>query len=176
MTELRRWGLPAGPPSFSARFVVDAPLDAVAAFHEGPSALARLQPPLGATRFLRVDPLGEGSITEFEMGPGPFAIRWRARHEDVEPGRGFTDVQERGPMRRWVHRHEYRALGSPTAPRPRTMVGDSIWFAHPGGLRGLLTRVLFSQPALSALFRYRAFATRRAIERRDSTEHDRRAA
>ncbi len=63
-------------------------------------------------------------------------------------------------MRRWVHRHQYRASGD------RTVVGDSIWLEHPVGARGLLTRILFSRPALAVLFRYRAFATKRAIRRR----------
>jgi phytoene dehydrogenase-like protein/ligand-binding SRPBCC domain-containing protein len=156
---LRGWEPPPVRTSFTARFVADASLDAVAAFHESPAALAQLQPPLSGTRFLRVDPLGEGSITEFEMGRGPAAIRWRARHENVEPGRGFTDVQESGPMRSWLHRHEYRALGA-----GRTEVLDQIWLEHPRGPRGLLTRVLFSRLALAVLFRYRAFATRRAVE------------
>lgn len=153
--------LPAGAPSFARQFTVDAPLAAVATFHEGPDALARLQPPLSGARFLRVDPLGEGSITDFELGPGPLRLRWTARHRDVRPGRGFTDVMERGPMQSWIHRHEYRALGS-----ARAEVSDRIWFRHPRGPRGLLTRLLFSGPALGVLFRFRAGATRRALRAR----------
>lgn len=171
MSEHRAAGPVAGAPSFVARFVVDAPLAAVAAFHEGPEALARLQPPLSGTRFLRVDPLGEGSLTEFEMGRGPLAIRWRARHEAVQPGLGFTDVAESSPMRSWRHRHAYRALGE-----RRTEVSDHIWFEHPHGPRGLLTRVLVARPLLTALFRYRAFATRRAVRRNTSAPPERSAA
>ncbi len=153
--------LPAGRPSFARRFAVDAPVTAVAAFHEGPDALARLQPPLSGARFLRVDPLGEGSVTDFELGPGPLRLRWTAHHRDVRPGRGFTDVMANGPMRSWIHRHEYRAMG-PT----RTEVSDRIWFHHPRGPRGILTRLLFSGPALGVLFRYRALATRRSMKSR----------
>ena len=151
--------LPAGSPSFERRFTVDAPVTAVAAFHEGPDALARLQPPLSGARFLRVDPLGEGSITEFELGPGPLRIRWTAHHRDVCPGRGFTDVMARGPMRFWTHRHEYRSLGPATAE-----VSDRIWFQHPQGPRGILTRLLFNPLSLGVLFRFRANATRRAMK------------
>ncbi len=150
--------LPASRPSFVRRFTVDAPVAVVAAFHEGPDALARLQPPLSGARFLRVDPLGDGSITDFELGPGPLRLRWTARHQDVRPGRGFTDVMVRGPMRSWVHRHEYRAIGPSMAE-----VSDRIWFQHPRGPRGILTRLMFSPLALDVLFRFRASATRRAI-------------
>ncbi|MDA1061539.1 MAG: FAD-dependent oxidoreductase [Chloroflexi bacterium] len=151
--------LPAGRPTFSATFEVAAPLEAVAAFHEGPDALTRLQPPLSGTRFERVDPLAEGSITEFVMGRWPARIRWRAVHRDVEPGAGFTDVQQRGPMRSWVHRHEYRRVDG-----SRTRVTDRIWYEHPSGGRGVLTRGLFNSVLLASLFRYRAWATRRAVE------------
>lgn len=155
-----------GAPSFARAFRVRAPLAAVAAFHEGPDALARLQPPLSGTRFVRVDPLGEGSVTEFTMGPGPFAIRWRAVHRDVRPGLGFTDEQVAGPMRQWIHRHEYRPL-APTL----TEVSDRVWFRHHEGARGLVTRLMFNTLTLGVLFRYRAFATRRAVEaRRDGIE------
>jgi len=150
--------LPVGAPSFARRFTVDAPVAAVAAFHEGPGALARLQPPFSGARFLRVDPLREGAITDFELGPGPLRLRWTARHQDVRPGRGFTDVMVRGPMQTWIHRHEYRSVAPATAE-----VSDRIWFQHRRGPRGILTRLLFSGPALRALFRYRAFATRRAM-------------
>ncbi len=151
--------LPASRPSFERRFTVDAPVAVVAAFHEGPDALARLQPPLSGARFLRVDPLGDASITDFELGPGPLRLRWTARHQDVRPGRGFTDVMVRGPMRSWVHRHEYRAIGPGMAE-----VSDRIWFQHPHGPRGILTRLMFSPFALDVLFRFRASATRRAIK------------
>ena len=150
--------LPAGPPSFARTFLVRAPQSAVARFHEGPGALAQLQPPLSGTQVLRADPLGEGSITEFTMGFPPLGMHWVARHRDVALGQGFTDTMKSGPMRSWVHRHEYRAL-SPTL----TAVSDRIWFVHRSGLQGLLPRLFFSRVALSVLFFYRALATRQAI-------------
>jgi ligand-binding SRPBCC domain-containing protein len=155
-----RLTLPPGPPSFRSDFFVDAPLEAVAAFHEGPEALAQLQPPLSGTRFIRVDPLGEQSITEFTMGHWPLRFRWRALHRDVEFGAGFTDVQLSGPMQEWVHRHQYRSTSS-----TRTLVTDRIWSRHQSGPRSLLSRVVFGRLALTALFRYRAWATRRAVAR-----------
>lgn len=155
----RRDALPHGEPSFARAFEVAAPVARVAAFHEGPDALRRLQPPGSGATFHRVDPLGEGSVTEFTMGRWPLAIRWRAVHRDVTPGLGFTDVQVAGPMREWVHRHEYRALD-----RDRTGVSDRIWYRHPDGPRGVATRLIFNPVALGVLFRYRAYATRSAVE------------
>jgi ligand-binding SRPBCC domain-containing protein len=152
--------LPRRRPSFRHRFIVRAPVADVAAFHEGPDALRTLQPPFSCTRFERVDPLAEGSVTEFTMGPPPFRVRWRAVHRDVVPGRAFSDVQEAGPMRRWVHRHNYRETADGA-----TEVIDRIWYRHPGGLRGIATRLLINPLTLRLLFAYRAFATRRAVAR-----------
>lgn len=155
----RRAPLPHGAPSFARAFEVAAPVERVAAFHEGPEALRRLQPPGSGATFHRVDPLSEGSVTEFTMGRWPLAIRWRAVHRDVTPGLGFTDVQVAGPMREWIHRHEYRALD-----RARTSVSDRIWYRHPDGPRGAATRLIFNPVALGVLFRYRAHATRCAVQ------------
>ncbi len=149
-----------GAPSFSSRFEVRAPLEAVARFHADPRALTRLTPPPTLMRVHRMDPLGEGSVSEFTMWIGPIPIRWRAVHSGVKRLKGFTDTAERGPMARWIHRHAYRALTP-----DRTEVSDQIWYQHPAGWRGLLTRLLFSKLPLRMLFRYRAWATRRALGR-----------
>ncbi|MDA0350707.1 MAG: cyclase [Chloroflexi bacterium] len=152
-----------GPPSFRSHFTVRAPLEVVARFHADPRALLRLTPPPTIIRVHRMDPLAEGSVSDFTMWVGP-PIHWRAVHSDLGPN-GFTDTQERGPMARWVHRHYYRAL----AP-DRTEVTDEIWYAHPAGWRGLLTRLLFSTIPLRGLFAYRSWVTRRTLDsRRDSS-------
>jgi uncharacterized protein len=85
-------------------------------------------------------------------------IHWEAVHSDLDGMRGFTDTQERGPMVRWVHRHEFNSLGPAL-----TEVHDCVWYRHPPGWRGLLTRMLFSTLPLRVLFFYRAWATRRAV-------------
>jgi ligand-binding SRPBCC domain-containing protein len=147
-----------GDPSFVSRFVVPASLEAVARFHADPKALTKLTPPPTLMRVHRMDPLGEGSVSEFTMWVGPIPIRWRAVHSGFKALKGFTDTQELGPMARWIHRHSYRAVGD-----GQTEVLDQIWYEHPSGLRGILTRALFSKLPLKALFAYRAVATRRAL-------------
>ena len=151
-----------GEPSFSSNFVVRAPLEAVARFHADPRAIVRLTPPPTVTRVHRMDPLGEGSVSEFTMWIGPIPIRWRAVHSSFNHLKGFTDTQERGPMAQWVHRHSFRALSA-----DRTEVTDQIWYRHPAGWRGIFTRMLFSRVPLRALFGYRAWATQRALGRSD---------
>jgi ligand-binding SRPBCC domain-containing protein len=147
-------------PVFESSFRVDAPLARVAEFHRSPAALRKLSPPPIFVQFHRLEPLAEGSLADFTLWFGPLPVRWRARHHSVDPLRGFTDRQESGPLAAWEHTHrfEWQSAGS-------TRVTDRVEYRHHPGRRGMLTRLLFARPFLAFLFRYRAWATRRAVRR-----------
>ncbi|MDH3540093.1 MAG: SRPBCC family protein [Acidimicrobiia bacterium] len=142
-------------PTFDYSFDVAASAQAVAEFHDDTRVLRRLTP--AYVQIHRVDPLADGSIAEFTVWFGPMPIRWRALHRDVGP-RGFTDVQEAGPLRSWVHTHRFEPTGDHT-----TRVREHVEYEHESGWHGVQTRVLFGAPALRALFAYRAWRTRRAL-------------
>lgn len=141
-------------PQFSHTFEVDAPLEAVTAFHGDTAALKRLTPPPIFVQIHEVEPLGEGSRSTFTMWFGPLPARWQAVHRGVS-SHGFTDEQEGGPLRRWRHRHTFEALDA-----RRTRIVDQVVYEHHPGARGLLTRLLFNRPGLASLFTYRKWATR----------------
>ncbi len=147
--------------TFQFTFNVDAPLEAVAAFHHDTRALKRLSPPPMIVQLHRVDPLAEGSISEFTLWLGPLPLRWKAVHTDVDRLRGFTDTQVSGPLGFWKHSHTFQDCGGGV-----TRVSERILYQHHPGLRGLLSRLLFSRPGLWFLFAYRRWATRRAVEGR----------
>lgn len=146
-------------PVFDSSFVVDAPLDAVRAFHGDTSALRLLSPPGTFVRLHAIEPLAEGSVSRFTLWLGPLPIPWTAVHRGVSD-RGFTDVQLEGPAASWAHTHTFTPL-----PGGRTRVDDHVEFSHVPLPRGLLTRLLFSRPNLFLLFTWRALATRRAVRR-----------
>lgn len=145
--------------SIAHAFTVRAPLASVAAFHRDTAVLPRLTPPPVRVQLGRIEPLADGSVSEFTLWFGPFPVRWRAVHSDVDPQHGFTDTQQSGPMRVWRHTHRFEAQG-PSATR----VTEHLAYAHRAGVRGLVSRVVFNRPALRLLFLYRAFAMRRALE------------
>lgn len=147
-------------PIFQYSFTVNAPLPAVARFHHNGRVLKRLTPPPIFVQFHRVEPLSEGSISDFTLWVGPFPIHWTAVHSQVDPPHGFTDSQLRGPMQKWQHRHSFSSENS-----GRTRIDEHLEYQHPAGWRGLLTRLLFCRPAFLILFTYRKFATRRALRR-----------
>lgn len=135
---------------FERRFVVLAPPERVRAFHEDPRALRRLTPLPLTFAAPPVRPV-EGARMRFRLWLGPFPVHWVARYEDVRDD-GFADAQEKGPFRAWRHERRWRAL-----PEGGTEVVDRIE-AQPGGLA---SRAMWL--GLPLAFRYRAWATRRAL-------------
>jgi uncharacterized protein len=83
------------------------PPEEVYAWHARPGALQRLLPPWLRIEVPRPAALLNGSRAELVIHQGPLRIHWTAEHRDVEPGRGFDDVQLRGPFDHWVHSHRF---------------------------------------------------------------------
>lgn len=81
---------------------------AVYDWHMQPGAFERLTP---SWEKVSIHPanaeIKNGSQVELHIGSGPIKIKWLAEHCDVEPGKGFTDFQVRGPFKYWRHRHEF---------------------------------------------------------------------
>ena len=143
-------------PTFDYAFEVAAGAETVADFHADTRVLRRLTP--AYVRIHRFDPLADGAVAEFTVWFGPIPIRWRARHRDVGPT-GFTDIQDRGPLQSWVHTHSFEATGPST-----TRIAEHIEYEYRPGWRGIPGRLFFGPLALRALFRYRAWRTRRAVQ------------
>ncbi len=145
-------------PIFDYQFTVDANLAAVSAFHHDSSAFQRLNPPPIIVQMHRNDPMGEGSVSEFTLWLGPIPIRWQAVHSNVGPN-GFTDTQTQGPLAAWRHTHRFEAIDERT-----TRINEHIEYAYAPGLKGLLSRLMFSPIPLYFLFTYRKWATKRALK------------
>ena len=141
-------------PSFDYRFTVNASLRDVSDFHSDTRALKRLTPPPTIVQLRSVEPLGEGSVSEFTLWVGPLPLRWKAVHRDVSEN-GFTDIQVDGPAKKWEHTHTFSATGPKT-----TEIGEHIEYEHQQGVWGIVTRVLFAKPNLYLMFTYRKIATR----------------
>jgi uncharacterized protein (TIGR01777 family) len=149
---------------FTLRSPLPVPPASLWAWHARPGAFARLAPP-----WQRVEPLGEpaapaeGARTTLRLKTGPVWRRWVARHEDVRPGAGFTDVQERGPFATWRHVHRF-------LPRPGgSHLEDDITFALPGGALGTWLGAGFVRRALTRVFRWRHATTAADLARHGTT-------
>ena len=137
------------------RILIDAPVDEVFRFHERPDALALLSPafpPVGMTARTG-NGIDAGLRVELSVG----LVRWVALHTTYEKNWLFVDEQIQGPFAKWIHRHEFEAVGS------KTRLTDRIEYEFPGGpLVNLLFRWA-AHLALQNMFSHRHRVTRTAL-------------
>src|ERR1051326_7385265 len=113
------------------RTEMPVPPRGVFAWHTRPGALERLVPPWRTVRVLASSGRVEnGSQVRLRIHAGPFELRWTAEHREVEPDRGFTDIQVSGPFDRWLHTHRFEP-----GPDGSTLLHDRILCEPPLGMR-----------------------------------------
>jgi ligand-binding SRPBCC domain-containing protein len=106
---------------------VPFPIERMFAFFSNPENLPRIMPAESGTRLISLNrmpappppPLlndekaaGVGTIivTSFRVFPFlPFRAQWIARITEFEWNHHFSDVQDKGPFKRWHHRHEFHS-------------------------------------------------------------------
>jgi ligand-binding SRPBCC domain-containing protein len=147
---------------------VPVPLPRVFGFFSDPRNLPRIMPPqLGAelVRVNRVAPPGSppgspeagvGTVIEVSVRPfPPLPARslWVARIVEFERGRHFADVQDRGPFRRWEHRHEFEAREE--GGNEGTVVRDVLEYEVGMGVLGELTERLIVGRQMARTFTHR---------------------
>lgn len=116
-------------------------------WHARDGALERLTPPWTEVRLLSFDGLHEGAEARLKVAIGPVDRTWVAAHRNVEPGRGFDDVQVRGPFGAWEHRHR---MEPGDAPGTSTM-HDALRVSMPVGTLG----ESFARGEIERMFAYR---------------------
>jgi len=134
--------------------VIDAPVAEVFGFHERPDALERLSPAFPPVRVTARTGEGIESGARVELRVGLF--RWVAHHTAYERNRLFVDELVQGPFAKWIHRHEFEAVGS------KTRLTDRIEYELPGGP---LVNLLFAWTVslgLRNMFAHRHAVTREA--------------
>lgn len=146
--------------TFRYSFTVRASLQKVAGFHQDTNALRCLTPPPLWIQFHSIEPLTEGSVSDFTLWFAFIPLRWVARHDNVDALHGFRDTQIEGPLARWEHLHTFTEEEGGVS-----RISEYIVYEHAAGLRGLFTRLLFNPLGLSANFFYRSFMTRRLLEK-----------
>lgn len=138
------------------RSIVPVSPEAAFAWHARPGALERMLPPWMHLRILErtSEELMPGSRVRFRIGPVP-GVSYEGFHEhtDVEPGRGFTDVQLEGLFDRWVHHHRFEPVPGRS---DATVLTDRIECALPFGIRLGRRRV---RRELERMLRYRHAVT-----------------
>ncbi len=100
-------------------------------WHLRPGALERLLPPWSGVEVAhRHGSVGTGGRVELRVPAFGRNFTWVARHEIVEPGIAFADIQEKGPFLSWRHTHRVRPDGA------GCILEDQVEFAPPWGALG----------------------------------------
>ena len=145
---------------------VPFPVERVFAFFSNPQNLPRVMPAASGTRIIRVDRIppappgdagsesaGAGSVivTSFRIFPFlPFRAQWTARITEFEWNDYFVDVQERGPFKRWHHRHEFNAETRNGVVG--TLVRDQIEYEVGFGFLGAIADAMFVKRQMRRVF------------------------
>ncbi|HYP27210.1 MAG TPA: SRPBCC family protein [Blastocatellia bacterium] len=130
---------------------IDAPPEAVFAFHERPGIVEKLTPPWERIEMLEAAPdLKPGTRTVFKVFLGPIPRLWVAEHTEYIPDRLFADVQREGPFAYWYHRHIFEPTG-----RGTTLMRDDVEYALPLSRVSDLIAGRFVRAKLQRMFDYR---------------------
>lgn len=144
---------------FQYSSLINAPVETVWQFHERKDILELLTPPWQPVKIIRREGgLGIGAISEFRLSLGFIPVRWIAEHIECEPNRIFVDEQIEGPMRSWLHRHQF------TPENGKTKLTDSIDYELPGGLLAEFILGWWVDSRLKEMFRYRHEVTKKECE------------
>lgn len=103
-----------------------------------------------------------GTLIDYRISLRGIQMGWRTRIEDWAPPYRFTDVQIRGPYRRWHHEHTFESQDNGTLCR------DHVRYAVLGG--PLVDR-LFVRRDVEKIFEFRR---QRLLEIFDENAVDRR--
>ena len=148
--------------SLFASQIIPADLDRTWAFFSDPANLRRITPSsLGFEMRTAPEPTHEGQLIEYTVRPvAGIPLHWRTRIEAVDAPRTFTDVQLKGPYRRWTHRHAF------TAVEGGTRIDDHIEYELPFGPLGRIAHRIAVKAQLSSIFAFRTEAVRTIFDPR----------
>jgi uncharacterized protein YbjT (DUF2867 family)/ligand-binding SRPBCC domain-containing protein len=128
------------------------PIDEVFRFFSEPRNLARITPASMGFEFRSDDfEMRDGLHIDYRLRPVlGVPVSWRTGITSYDPPHRFTDVQLKGPYRRWEHTHTFEAV------EEGTRIRDRIEYALPLGPIGDLAHRLVVRGELERIFRHRA--------------------
>ena len=130
---------------------IPRPLDEVFAFFSDAQNLEAITPAFLHFRILTPAPLvlAPGFVMDYRLRLFGVPLNWRSRIETFDPPHRFSDVQLRGPYRRWHHVHQFTAVAG------GTQMVDQVNYELPCGLLGPVAQGLFVRSMLNRIFDYR---------------------
>ena len=143
---------------FERTTIVEAPAETVWAFFSDPANLAKITPPSMGFEIVSSPgrALQAGDRIDYRIRIAGLPVRWRTLISDWDPPRSFTDEQEKGPYRRWTHRHTFQPMDD-----GKVLVTDRVEYELPLGVVGRLAGGFWVRRQLRKIFDYRSEIIRR---------------
>lgn len=150
-------------PVFLRRTPIDAPPEALFAWHERPGAFARLNPPFDPVEVVSREGngLAVGTRLSLRAKVGPVSTRWEAVHTACTPPSGFVDEQREGPFASWVHHHRFLPGDAPGT----SVLEDEVRWEPPLGAVGRAFAPWVVEGRLARAFAYRHVRTANDLRR-----------
>lgn len=146
--------------NFEHSSLINATVETVWKFHERKDILDILTPPWQPVKVIkREGGLGIGAITEFRLFLGPIPVKWIAFHIECEEYKFFTDQQTEGPLKSWLHRHEFSSESD-----SKMRLTDRIKYELPGGFLAEFLLGWWVNSRLQEMFKYRHQITKENCE------------
>ena len=139
------------PHTIRSRQLIPRPIDEVFDFFARPWNLGRITPDMGFELLTTDTTMRAGLTIDYRIRP-LFGVptRWRTEIGAWDPPVRFTDIQTRGPYRRWEHEHRFRSVEG------GTLVEDEVVYELPFGPLGEVAHRLVVRPELRRIFGHRA--------------------
>ncbi len=148
--------------SFVRTSLVNAPAEALGAWHHRRGAFRRLVPPWVRFRVIEEPEAlknGARSIVKTRLAPLVWS-KWVAELKNVTPDGNFSDTQLKGPFAHWFHQHRFIDQGA-----EKSQLNDAIEYRLPLGPVGNFFGGWYVKRQLEQLFRYRHTITTMDLKR-----------
>ncbi|MQF82677.1 TIGR01777 family protein [SAR202 cluster bacterium AD-802-E10_MRT_200m] len=140
-----------GQYQLTSTTVIDRDISEVFPFFSSAENLGLLTPRWVDFRILEIPPfIGVGAMIKYRIGLWMISIGWITRIVDWQPGKGFVDLQEKGPYRLWWHEHIFTVT-----PSGSVMMQDRVIYRIPFGFLGQVVHRFIIKPTLLRIFKFR---------------------
>lgn len=146
--------------NFSRSIIINCPVDKVFEFHTDTRNLIKITPSYIKVKIVNIDlPLGLNSLINLSVTQfGIIKTNWNIRLTEFVEFSLITDTQEKGPFKKWIHKHCFEDAGG------NTKMTDTVNYELPFGIIGKSAGKLFVSKLISKQFEFRHIATKKILE------------
>ena len=136
---------------FEKEIYIERPVAEVFDFFSRAENLEKVTPPQLQFQILTPLPIvmKAGTIIDYKLKVHHIPLSWQTEISEWDPPYRFTDIQVRGPYRKWIHQHIFENSGSGTRMK------DLLEYAIPGGILSSIINHLLVRKDIESIFQFR---------------------